>query len=105
MKKAATGSTGPPGPGQHLLGPVEDELPVGQSGQGVVEGPVGQEGLELLALGDVADVDHVAVHRGPVQLVGHHGLDVPPAAVLASHPELHEHVVGRVPDWSSGPAP
>ena len=29
---------GPPGPGQHLLGPIEDQGPVGQTGQGVVDG-------------------------------------------------------------------
>ena len=47
---------GPPRPDQHLVGPVQDELAVGQSGQRVVQGTVGQELLELLPLGDVADV-------------------------------------------------
>ncbi len=32
----------PPRPGDHLLGPVEDELPIGQTGEGVVQGPVGE---------------------------------------------------------------
>ena len=49
-----------PGPDQHPIGPVEDQLPVGQSGEGIVEGAVGEEFLELLALGDVPHVGHVA---------------------------------------------
>ena len=82
-----------PGPHQHAVGPVEDELAVGQSGQRVVQCPVGEEVLELLAFGGVADVGHVATDRPSLQLVRDHCLDVADAAVPAQHPELED---GRV---------
>ena len=55
-----------PGAHEHLFGPVEDEGPVGQAGQGVVEGLVGELVLRLLALGDVAQVGHVPADRRAV---------------------------------------
>ena len=73
-----------PGPHQHPVGPVEDQLAVGQPGQRVVQGPVGEQLLELLALGDVPHVGHVAGDRRALQLVGDHRLDVADGAVLRS---------------------
>ena len=87
--------TGAPCPDQHLVGPVQDQLAVGQSGQRVVQGAVGEELLELLPLGDVADVGDVAGHRGPVELVGDHGLDVAAGAVPPDHAELEDGGVRR----------
>jgi hypothetical protein len=75
-------------PHQHLVGPVEDELAVGQAGQRIVQCPVGQQLLELLPLGDVPDVGHVAADRGSVELVGDDRLDVADRTVAAQHAEL-----------------
>ena len=90
MKHSATGPLVAPGPQQHLLGPVHRQLAIGQPGERVVQGLVGQQRLELLALGDVADVGHVAPDGGPVPLIGDHRLDVAEGAVRLLHAELLE---------------
>ncbi len=80
--------THPPRAEEHLLSPVEDQLAIRQTGQRVVQRPVRQQRLELLALGDVTHVGDEAAHRGPIAQVGQYRLDVAPRAVLAHHPGL-----------------
>ena len=82
------GGTRTSGPHQHLLRPVQDQLTVRQSRQRIVQCAMGQEGLELLALGDVTDVGDIPGHRGAVRLVRDHGFDVAARPVSAHHAEL-----------------
>ena len=67
---------------------VDEEQAVGQSGQGGVQGLVGQLLLGILAFCDVADVDDVAPHRRTVAHVGDDGLGVAPRPVAVLHAEL-----------------
>ena len=82
------GGTRTPGPHQHLLCSVENQLTVRQSRQRIVQRAMGQEGLELLALGDVTDVGDIPGHRRAVRLVRDHGFDVAVRPVSAHHAEL-----------------
>ncbi len=75
-------------PGERVADPVQEQHPVGQSGQRVVEGPVGELALHLPLLGDVAQGEHQPAHRriGP-QVVGVH-LDLDRGAVGAQQPPV-----------------
>ena len=68
---------------QRLLDPVLEQGPVGQVGQRVVERLVHQLVLQLLALADVAGVEHQTADAGVVEQVGdgHLGLAQPTVAV------------------------
>jgi hypothetical protein len=74
------------GAGQGVLDPLGEQGPVGQAGQAVVEGLVDQLGLQLLAVGDVAGVQHQPAHVGVLEQVGGHGLGVQPGAVAVADP-------------------
>jgi hypothetical protein len=78
---------------QRLLQAVEEQRPVRQAGQHVVEGAVGQLLLESLALADVApgagqadDVALVVLEGHASQLVGHRGAVGPDDTPLDLHP-------------------
>jgi hypothetical protein len=58
------------GPPQGVVDPVLEQGPVGQAGQRVVEGLVGELVLQLTALGDVAGVEDQAADAGVVEQVG-----------------------------------
>ena len=79
---------GTPGSHQHLLGAIEDQLTVRQARQWIVEGSMRQEGFELLALGDIPDVRHVAGDRGTIGLVAHDRFHITGRPVPAHHAEL-----------------
>ncbi len=78
------GGVGAADPGQRVLDPVEEQRPVGQSGEGVVEGLVAQLVLEGPPPGDVADGEHDAVDVGVVEEVDAHDLGVD-HGVIRSH--------------------
>ena len=64
--------------GDGVLDPVLEEGPVGQVGERVVEGHVGELVLQRPALGVVADVQDVATHVGVLEQVA--GRDLDPSA-------------------------
>ena len=72
---------------QGVLDAVAEEGAVGQIGQRVVEGLVGELVLEHLLLGHVAGVQHDAVHGRVAEQVGEGGLGVAPAGVLMAPAE------------------
>ena len=78
----------PPGPGQHLVGPVEDQRAVGEPGEGVVDGGVGQALLGVLPAGDVAQVGHEAVDVGVGRQIGDGRLEPQPVPVGTPQSEL-----------------
>ena len=71
--------------GQGVLDPLGEQGPVGQAGQRVVERLVDELGLQLLAVGDVAGVEHQAADVGVLQQVGGDRLRVQPGAVAVAH--------------------
>ena len=83
-------------PPQGGLEQVGEPGAVGQSGQRVVEGLMGQPGLRLPALGDVAGVDDDPADARVGQEVGDRGLDPAPRAVS---------VAGAVVDGRLRPRP
>jgi hypothetical protein len=72
--------------GQGVLDPLGEQGPVGQAGQPVVERLVDELGLELLAVRDVAGVEHQAADVGVLEQVGGDRLRVQPGAVAVAHP-------------------
>jgi hypothetical protein len=80
-------AAGAPGARHGVAEPVAEEGPVGQAGEGVVEGLMGQLLLELVAVGDV-----VAGDDEPGQVLvddlGDDGVEQPDAAVLGHQPQL-----------------
>jgi len=74
--------------GQRLLEPVAEQGPVGEPGEGVVQGLVAELVFELLAVGDVAAVEHDALDRGLAELAGQQRLHVAPGAVGTAQPPL-----------------
>jgi hypothetical protein len=78
---------------------VFEQGPVGQGGQAVVEGLVGELVFELAAFGDVASVEDQPAHTGVVEQVGDGELGGAPvaAAVLDGELEL-EHPIGALGD-------
>ena len=76
--------------------PVEEERPVGQSGQRVVEGLMVELLLQGPPVGDVAAVEHDGSDVRIVEQVGHDGLHLAPAAVSPQDPAL-------VADRADGP--
>jgi hypothetical protein len=89
----------PPAPFEGVVDPVLEQGPVGQRGQVVVEGLVGQLVLELAALGDVAGVEDQPAHAGVVEQVGDGELHraLLPVAVLEWELQL-DHAVGYLGD-------
>jgi hypothetical protein len=83
-----------------VLDPLGEQRPVGQAGQAVVERLVDQLGFELLAVGDVAGVQHQAAHVGVLEQVGGHRLGVQPGPVAVADPpglgRCHPRPQGRV---------
>ena len=77
-------------PVQCVLDTVAEQSAVGESGHGVVEGLVGELLLELLALADVAHVDHDAGHVRVVHQVRAQRLDGDGRAVAVAQAELHQ---------------
>ena len=75
-----------PPAGEGLSKAVEEEGPVREPGQGVVEGLLEHGLLGGLALVDVADVQHQAVHGGIVEEVADDAFDPPPCSVGMAHP-------------------
>ena len=67
--------------GQRVAHPVAEQRPVGQPGQRVVEGLVGELLLQPLPLAHVAGVEHDAAHGRVVQQVGGEHLGVERRAV------------------------
>ncbi len=82
----ADGAAVAPGRQERVLDAVDEERPVGEAGQRVVEGLVAQLGLELVALGHVAGVEDDAAHRLHVDQVGHPDLGVAPGPVGVPDP-------------------
>jgi hypothetical protein len=80
------GQVARPGAGQGVLDPLGEQGAVGQAGQPVVERLVDELGLELLAVRDVAGVQHQAADVGVLEQVGGHGLRVQPGAVAVADP-------------------
>ena len=78
----------PPGAREGVLEPIHEERAVGQPGQGVVEGLVGELLLELLALGRVARVEDDAADARVGEQVVRDRLEVAPAAIAVAQPEL-----------------
>ena len=71
--------------GQGVLDPLGEQGAVGQAGQPVVEGLVDELGLQLLAVRDVAGVEHQAADVGVFEQVGGDRLGVQPGAVAVAH--------------------
>ena len=80
------GQVGLVGTGQGVLDPLGEQGPVGQAGQAVVERLVDELGLQLLAVGDVAGVQHQPADVGVLEQVGGDRLGVQPGAVTVAHP-------------------
>ena len=82
---------------QGLADAVGEEGPVGQAGEGVVEGLVGQRLLGALAVGDVRDVDDDTADVRVGAQVGQPHADPPLLAVVAPARELgvHDGAAGR----------
>ena len=88
---------------QGLLDPVAEQGAVGQAGQRVVEGLVGELLLGLLAVSHVVHVDDDAGHIGVIEQVHDAGADPDPPAVVADHLELVlEDVSRRQPGAGEG---
>ena len=90
----------PVGAGQGVLEPVGEQRPVGQAGEGVVEGVVLELRLELLLRGDVAGGDDDGADVGVVQQVGVDALHVAVAAVPVPQPQVRRSALA----WSSAVA-
>jgi hypothetical protein len=73
-------------PSQGVLDPLGGQGAVGQAGQPVVERLVDELSLQLLAVGDVAGVQHQAADVGVLEQVGGHHLAVQPGAVAVADP-------------------
>ena len=71
-----------------MLQAIAEQGAVGQLGQRIVEGAVGELALQVLALGDVAGVDDEALHRRITRQVAGDGLDLAQLAVRALHGAL-----------------
>jgi hypothetical protein len=85
----------PLGPLEGVVDPVLEQGPVGQRGQGVVEGLVDELVLELAALGDVAGVQDQPAHGRVVEQVGDGELDGAAVTVAVAQLQLQlEHAVG-----------
>ncbi len=72
---------GPVGAVEGVTDPVDEQRPVGQPGERVVERLAVQLPLEGPPLGDVAAVEHDGVDVGIVEQVGHDGIHLPPRPV------------------------
>ena len=68
---------------ERLLDPVPEQHPVGQTGERVVERPVGELVLQLPLLGDVPQGEHEAADGRVVPQVAAGDLDIEAAAVGA----------------------
>lgn len=77
-----------PGPGQGMGQPIAQKRPVGEPGQGVVEGQVADSILEALALVHVAQGHHHPLDARLGQEAEGRDLDVPPGAVRLPHPPV-----------------
>ena len=66
---------------ESVLRPLEEQRPVGQPGEGVVQGAVAQLVLEPTPVGDIAGVEDQGVHGGLVEQVGDRRLGVAERAV------------------------
>ncbi len=75
-------------PGDGVAQAVDEEEAIGEAGERIVQGLVGQHLLRLFAFGDIADIDDVATDRGAVSHVGDHRLGVAPRSVVMLDPEL-----------------
>ena len=84
----------PTGAADRLLEPIQEQQPVGQPRQRVVERLVLERGLDSLALGEVSSVDDDAGHRGSVDEVRDDRLDVAPRPVGVADSQL-ERLRGR----------
>ena len=76
-------------PVQRVGQPFQQERPVGEAGQLVVEGPLLQLGCYLHTLGHVAGIDHHSGHGRVGQQVGGYHLHVAPSTLSVGHPGLH----------------
>ena len=88
--------------GQGVVDAVEEQLPVRQPGQGVVEGLGRQVLLQPLALGDVADGEHPSPDGRVVAQVDQAALHHQLASVAAAHPELERVHVAAGPGQQPG---
>ena len=75
-------------PRERVLDAVGEERAVGELGDGIVEGLVGELVLEDLALADVAAVEHDALHVLVVEQVRVLDLELEPLAVAAAQAAL-----------------
>ena len=75
-------------PMQRILQTVQQQGPVGESGELVVIGPLLELGGHLDPFGDVPGVDYHAGHSRIAEQVGGHDLHVAPAALGVGHPCL-----------------
>ena len=73
---------------ERVFDAITEQRPVREVGDRVVEGLIGELLLELLALGDVAQVDDDAADRGVVQQVGDQTLGVQQAAIAVANAKL-----------------
>ena len=73
------------GAGERVLDPVDEQCPVRQVGQRVVQRQSPHLGVELLALGDVAHGEHQSADTGDTPHVGGDDLEVAPAPVCMAH--------------------
>ena len=76
-----TGSASGPGDAQGVVHAVEEQRPVGETGQLVVERAVAELALEVALLGDVAERGDDAVDRGAAEEVGDHDVGLALLAV------------------------
>jgi hypothetical protein len=72
--------------GQRVAYPVPEQCPVGQPGERIVKGLVGELLLELLPLAHVPHIEHDAGDGGIGHEVGADGLRVQPGAIGPPHP-------------------
>jgi hypothetical protein len=98
----STATSGTAAARQGALHPLSEAGPVGQAGEPVVVGLVGELVLELLAFGDVPGVEHQAVDVGVLQQVPRDRLAVQPGAVAVEDPpggrRRHPWPPGRLAD-------
>ncbi len=79
--------------GQGVLDPVAEQAAIGQVGEGIVEGLVGELLLELLALADVTGVEHEPSDAWVLDRVADRGLDGDPVAVAVAPAEFDPRLV------------
>ena len=73
---------------QGVIQTVDEQGPVGEVGEGIVERGVVEAHLQRLALGDVAHVDDQALEERVIERIRDDRLDVDPAAVPGLEPPL-----------------